>query len=231
MVQQTEAEILTAVLLVHNAMAFAHLDVVIVPPRHLVWLTLGQPPSSSRVEKGGANQTTADQVNGVVMAKVHCRPPDPTGVGDEEDAKLGKAVAHKEGLQDSISSVQRRKGAKGQRGGCEIGRVKINAEDGIHACESCRRTGHVVGGRDEAVFVLIPRRCTGEEQLNGDTEKTHPAKGAGKDGCGARGSKDEHQQGAHSRSAKVHDAVGKPSENVENGVFVSREDVGQVCPV
>lgn len=229
-VDYAETKVLT-VFFVGNGVAVADLDVVVLPAGELVGLSLGQPSGAGRVEKGGGNETTTDQIDGVVMAQVHGGPPDPAGVDDEKVAELGEGVAHEESLQDGIGGVQRGERAKRQRRVGKVGGVEVDAKDGVDAGETSRRAVHAIGRRNQTVFILIPGRRAGKHELNSDAENAHPAKAARKDVDGTRSGKDEEDEGANGGGAKVHDAVGQPGENVEDGVLVGGQNVGQVGAV
>lgn len=100
-----ETKVLT-VFLVRDGVAVAKLDVVVLPARQLVGLSLRKPPSTRGVEEGGSNETASDQIDSVVMAQVHGSPPYPAGIDDEEVTELGESVAHEQGLENSVGSVQ-----------------------------------------------------------------------------------------------------------------------------
>ena len=93
MAEETYAEIWSR-LFVSDLLVVTDLDVLVVPSCEFVGLPLGEPPGTGRVKEDSSKETAADEVDSIVMAKVHGRPPDPDSVGDEEPAKLGKAVAH-----------------------------------------------------------------------------------------------------------------------------------------
>lgn len=83
----------------------------------------------------------------------------------------------------------------------------------------------------ETMFFLIPWWCTRKDDGHGHASQCEPAKGFGKNGGRRRSGEDEDEEGAHSRCAKVADAVRKPSQQVQDGVSVCREDVGEVGAV
>ena len=151
-----------------------------------------------------------------MVAEVHGGPANPTSVHDEVGSELGEAMGHEESLENRVGGVERREGTEGNRRGAEVGCVEVNAEDLVNASKSSGGSRHAVRSGLEAVLHLIPRGRAGEEQLDGDTENTHPTKGASPDWGSARGSKDEHNQSADDRSAKVAQAVGDPCENIED---------------
>lgn len=229
--EKSKTEDVAAILFIHNLVAFTTLDVVVVPACQLVLLTLRHPAGLGHVEEASSDQTAADQVNCVVVAEIHCRPPNPTSVDDEEGLELGEAVDHKESLEHGVGSVQRGKGTEGQRRTGKISGVEVDAENLIDSSQSSGRSGHAVGGRHQAMLVLIPRRSARKEDLNGDTQDAHPAQCSREDGSRTGGSEDERNQRHNGGGTKVHDAVRQPRENVENRVLVGGENVGKVGTV
>lgn len=230
MVDEAQAEVL-ARLFVRQLVLFTSLNVLVLPSGQLVGLALGQPPGARGIVKGGSNEAAADQIDGVVVAQIHGRPPDPASVRRKEELELGEAVAHEESLEDGIGGMKRRESTKRKRGIGEVGGVQIDAENCVDTSQSSGRSGHAVGGGDESVFVLIPWRRAGEDELNGDTEDAHPAKGTRENWRGSRCGEDEDDERAHSGCSKVDDAVGKPSQDIQNRVLVGGEDVGKVGAV
>lgn len=227
MVDESKAEV-SASLLVLDLVALTGLDVIVLPSGKLIGLALGQPPGTAVVVKRGSDKTSSYQIDGIMVAQIHGCPPNPAGVRCKEELELGEAVAHEQGLKNSVRSVERGESTKRQRGIGEVGSVQINTKNGINASQSSGRSVHAVGCRNKSVLILIPWRRAGEDELNGDTEDAHPAESTSKDRSGAGSREDEHDCGAHSRGSEVNDAVGKPSQNVENSMLVSRENVGKV---
>lgn len=229
-VDYAEAKVL-AVFFVCNLVAVANLNVLIFPASELARLALRQPSSASGVEESSGNQATTDQVNGVVMAKIHGRPPNPASIDNEERSELGEGVAHEECLKHGVGGVERRESAKWKRRRGEVGGVQVNAKDLVDTGEACGRSGHTVRCRHQAVLVLVPWRSAWEHKLNGDTENAHPTKATSKHVDCSRGGKDEEDQRANCGGSKMHDTVRQPSQDVEDGVLVRRQNVGQVCAV
>lgn len=190
MVDEAQAKVL-ARLFVYHLVVVAGLDKLVFPSCQLVGLALGQPPSARRVVEGSGNEATSHQVDGIVVAQIHGRPPDPASVSSKEELELREAVAHEQSLKDSIRGVERGECAKGKRGIGEVGRVQVNAENRVDTSQSSGRSGHAVSSRDKSMFVLIPWRRAGEDELNGNTKNAHPAKGTGEDGGGSRSGEDE----------------------------------------
>ena len=118
--------------------------------------------------------------------------------------------------------------AEGHRCRGEGSRIHVEAEDGVDAREARRAPWHAVRGRREPALILVPRRGTGEEQLDGDARDVHPAERPGKDGGCARGSEEEKPGGDEGGEREVEDAVREPGEKVQNGVGVGGEDIGEV---
>lgn len=227
MVDEAQVKVLARLFVCHLVVV-AGLNVVVFPSRQLIRLALGQPPGTRRIVKGSSNKTAAHQVDSIVVAKVHGCPPDPASVCREEELELGEAVAHEQGFKNSIRSMERGESTEWNRGIGEVCGVQINTEDGVDTSQSSRRSVHAISGRDKSIFILIPWWCAGEDDLNGDTKDAHPAKSTCEDGGGTRSGEDEDDQRAHCGSSKVHDAVGKPSQDIQNGMLVGRENVGKV---
>lgn len=226
-VDESEAEV-PASLFVLDLVAVTDLDVIVLPSGKLIGLALRQPPGTAVVVKGGSDQTTGNQIDGVVVAQVHGCPPNPAGVSGEEKLELWEAVAHEQGLKNSVRSVERGESSKRQRSIGEVGSVQINTKNRVNTSQSSGRSMHAVGSGNKSILVLIPWRRAGEDELNGHAQDAHPAESTSKDGSGAGGREDEDDCGAHSRGSEMHDTVGKPSQNVENSMLVSRENVGKV---
>lgn len=229
--EKSKTEDVAAILFIRNLVAVATLDEIVVPACQLVLLTLGHPAGLGHVEEASSNQAATDQINGVMVAEIHCRPPNPTSVDDEEGLELGEAVDHEESFEHGVGSVQRGECTERQRRTGKIGGVEVDAENLIDSSQSSGRSGHAVGGRHQAMLVLIPRRGAGEEDLDGDTEDAHPAQCSREDGSRTGGSEDERDQRHNGGGTKVHDAVRQPGEDVENRVLVGGEDVGKVGTV
>lgn len=229
-VDYAEAKILT-VLFVCNLMAVANLDVLILPASELAGLALRQPSSASRVEESSGNQTTTDQVDGVVVAEIHGRPPNPASIDDEKRSKLGEGVTHEECLKHGVGGVERGERTEWKRRSGEVGGVQVNAKDLVDTGEAGGRSGHTVRCRHQSVLVLVPWRSAWEHKLNGDTEDAHPTKAACKHVDGSRGGKDEEDQRANCGGSKVHYTIRQPGQDVEDGVLVRRQNVGQVRAV
>lgn len=190
MVDEAQAEVL-ARLFVYDLVVVAGLDILVFPSCQLVGLALGQPPSTRRVVKGSSNETASHQVDGIVVAEIHGGPPDPASVSSEEELELGEAVAHEQGFEDSIRSVERGECAKWKRGIGEVGCIQVNAENRVDTSQSSGRSGHAVSSRDKSMFILIPWWRAGEDELNSNAKNAHPTKGTGEDGGGARSGEDE----------------------------------------
>ena len=140
-------------------------------------------------------------------------------------------MAHEERFKDGIRCMKRGKGAKGERRIGEVRGIQINTEDSVNTRKTGRRTVHSVSRWHKSVLVLIPRWCARKAQLNRDAENAHPTECFRKDRSRAWRSKDEHDEGAHSRCAEVHDAIRQPGQNIENRVLMRGKNVGQVCAV
>lgn len=122
--------------------------------------------------------------------------------------------------------MQGRERTKDNRRIREVGRVKINPEQGVNARQPGRGAGHTVVRGRETVAVLVPGCRAGEEDLDDDTGEVDVAEGAAVDGEGAGGGEDEEDDSCDGGAAEVHDAIGEPGEDVEDDVLVGGEDVG-----
>ena len=215
-------------LLVEDGLAVAVLDVLVVPSCRLVMLGPGHPVGLIDVEEGRGDETASDQVYGIVVAQVHRGPPDPEDVAGKEAAEPGEAVAKEQGLDDGVSGMERGEGTEGNRRGREVRRVHVEAEDLVDTGKASGGPGHAVDGRRQAMLILVPRRGTREEELNRDTSDVHPAKGLGKGGTAARGTKDEQDANDDSRECEVQDAVGDPGNEVKSHVSAGGENIGEI---
>ena len=206
--QKARVEVVIAVIINEGRVRLANLDVFVLPARQLVGLSSGEVVRSRGVEEDSCDDAATDKVNSIVVAQVHRGPPNPPGVDDEQGPELGEAVAHEECLQHGVRGMERGEGTKRDWGRAEVGRVKVNPEDGVHAGQASGGTRHPVFSGHQAMLVLIPRRRAGEAELDGHTQDAHPPKSSREDRCRSRRGEDEHDEGAHGRRSKVHDTVG-----------------------
>lgn len=177
-------------------------------------------------ENDGGDQTAGHQIDGVVVAQVHGRPPQPTDVEDEERSELREAIAHEESDEGRITSVQTREGAKGNWGGREARSVHVYSKQGVDASQSRGGTGHAVVGGRQAIHVLVPRRGAREHESQSDANDTQPSERFRKDGERLWGRKQKDENGADGRVGEMANTIGNPGEDVEDRVGVRREDVG-----
>lgn len=220
-----------AVLLIVGLWAVTELNVLVLPAGTLLQLGARKPPDARDVVGDSSHETTTNKINGVVMVEVHGGPPDPANVEDEEVLELGEAVLHEEGLENGIGTVQAGEGTERQGSGGEAGGVHVDAEKLVNAGETGGRTLHAVVSRLQTVRLLVPGRSAGEDQLNGDGEHAHVAESTSKHGGGAGRGKEEEDGAADSGERKVADTIGEPGKQIEDGVAVGRENVGQVGSV
>lgn len=110
-VDESKAKV-SASLLVLDLVAVADFDVVVLPSGKFVGLALRQPPSTAVVVKRGSDKTTGHQIDGIVVAQVHGCPPNPAGVSCKEELELREAVAHEQGLENGVGSVERGESTK-----------------------------------------------------------------------------------------------------------------------
>ena len=226
-----EAESVGAELFVKDGFAVAVIDILVVPPRELVGLGPGHPVRLGDVEVGGRNETTSDQIDGVVMAQIHGSPPDPDDISGEESAEAGEAVTEEKSLDDSVSGVERREGSEGHWGGGKGCCVHVEAEDLVDTGQTGGRTRHAVSCRRKPMLVLVPRRGTREQELDGNTSDIHPTKGLGERRAAAGSAENEEDTHDHSRESEVEDTIGNPREEIEDRVRVGGENVGKVCSI
>lgn len=166
-----------------------------------------------------------------MVVEVHGSPPNPANVEDEEVLELGEAVLHEQGLEDGVGTVQAGEGTERQGRGSEAGGVHVDTKELVNAGETGGRTLHAVVSRLQTVRLLVPGRSAGEDQLDGDSEHAHVAESASKHGGGAGRGEEEEDGAADGGERKVTDTIREPGEQIEDGVAVGRENVGQVGSV
>lgn len=170
-----------------------NLYVVVIPSEHFARLQSRQKFALGDEIGESREQAATDEINSVVVGKIHGSPPEPGGVEDEKRAKFGEGVAHEQSLNCSTSGVQRGEGAENHGGGGEGRGVEVDAEQLIDGGKTGRRARHRVIGRSKTVHVLIPRRRAREDELDHDTNQVHVAKRSGEGRGSSRGSKKEHE--------------------------------------
>lgn len=116
-------------------------------------------------------------------------------------------------------------GTEDEGGVGEGGLVAVAAKKGVDAGEAAGGARDVVGSWNEAVDDFVPGSCTGDEDLDEDGGEVHVAKGLGPGFEGERGAEEPEEKGEDERVGVVDDAVGKPSDDIENGVGETGEDV------
>lgn len=67
--------------------------------------------------------------------------------------------------------------------------------------------------------------------MNHDSEEIHVAERESEDGHRGWRGVDEHDRGANKGGPEMAETVGKPGQQIQDGVFVSREDIAQVGAV
>ena len=211
--------------------AGADLDKVVVPARDLVGLQPREEVRARDVEDDGGDDGAADEVDGVVVGQVHRGPPQPHGVGGEERAELGEAVAHEQSLHDGTARVQRGERTEDHGRVGEVGGVGIDAEQLVDASQAGWRSLHRVVRRCETVQVLIPWRRAGKGDLDSHADQVHVSEAPREDWDSSRCCEEEHYQGAHGWSSVVDDSVGQPRENIKDDKLMFGEDIAQICAV
>lgn len=220
-----------AILLIVGLGTVTELDVLVLPAGALLELGARKPPDARDVVGNSSHEATTNKIDGVVVVEVHGSPPDPANVEDEEVLELGEAVLHEQGLEDGVSTVQAGESTERQGRGGEAGGVHVDAEKLVDTGKTSGRALHAVVSWLQAVGLLVPGRRAGEDQLDGDGEHAHVAESTGKHGGGAGGGKEEEDGAADGGQRKVADSIGEPGKQVEDGVAVGRENVGQVGSV
>lgn len=114
----------------------ASLNIIVVPAESLARLNSRQESSFGKVESHSGQDTTADEVHGVVVRQVHGGPPHPESISNEERLEFGKHVAHEESSKGGISCVKRWESTKHDGRGVETRGVEIDAEQSIDTSQS-----------------------------------------------------------------------------------------------
>lgn len=140
-------------------------------------------------------------------------------------------MTHEEGFDGSTSRVKGWKCTENHWRGGERGGVKVDAEELVNGGKTGGRALHGVVGRCQAVFVLIPRWSTWEQELYDNTGHVHVAESSCKDGCGAWRTEEEQQARDDEGSAEMCDTIREPGQNVEGHGLVCRQYIAQIGTV
>lgn len=81
----------------------------------------------------GLTESTTDQIDGVVVGEVHCRPAQPEEVDDEEGPQTGESICHEEELGCCGAGMQGWKGAKHQWRCRKGGSVQVDAKQLVNS--------------------------------------------------------------------------------------------------
>lgn len=173
-------------------------------------------------------ETAGNQVNGVVVGKVHGRPPQPHGVEDIDWEQPGEDVSHEQSLQGSPSRVQRGEGTEDHWGAKEGGGVDVDAGKLVNSLETCSVAVNAVVCGSQSVRVFVPWRRAWENNLDEDGCDVHVSKSTSPDRKGSWRTPDEHACANNDGRYVVDDTVGQPGKDIEDGVLVGRKDVAQV---
>lgn len=166
-----------------------------------------------------------------MVGEVHGRPPQPHGVEDVDGEQPGENVSHEQRLHGCPAGVQGGECTKDHGRCVECRGVHVDAEQRIDGSETRGVSDDGVVCGCQAINVLVPWWRAGEDDLDQDSGDVHVSKGAGPDGEGAGRAPDEHAGADDDGRDVVYDAVGDPSEEVEDGVLVGGQDVAEVCAV
>lgn len=85
-------------------------------------------------------------------------------------------------------------------------------------------------GLSEALLKLTRRR-SGEGDLNDDANQVQESEGCSEEFDAARGSEDEEECSYEEGRCEVDNAIGYPSDHVQDGMSGPCEDVGDVCAI
>lgn len=188
---------------------------------------VGEPEVEARGGEAGAT----DDVDEVVVREVHRRPVEHGGVRPRVRAQPGEEVRPREGLDGRHARVQRGEGAEDDWRAGEGGLVAAPAEEVVDAHEPAGGAAHGVRRRGEAVDELVPRRRTGERDLDEDADEIHVPEGGRPEVERLLGAEEPDEGGDDEGEGEVQDAVRQPGDDVEDGVCVAGEDVGDVGAV
>lgn len=188
---------------------------------------VGEPEVEARGGEAGA----ADDVDEVVVREVHRRPVEHGGVRPRVRAQPGEEVRPREGLDGRHARVQRGEGAEDDGRAGEGGLVAAAAEEVVDAHEPAGGAAHGVRRGGEAVDELVPRRRAGERDLDEDADEVHVPEGGRPEVKRLLGAEEPDEGGDDEGEGEVQDAVRQPGDDVEDGVCVAGEDVGDVGAV
>ena len=107
---------------------------------------------------GGLTQTASDQIYGIMVGKVHGRPPEPHGVEDIDGKQSREEVSHEESLEGRPARVQRWESAEYHRRSIEGGSVKVNTKELVNCLQSCGIADNRVVCWCQSICVLVPGR-------------------------------------------------------------------------
>ena len=104
-------------------------------------------------------------------------------------------------------------------------------EKGINTSEATRGTLHTIICWGQAIYKLIPRCRTWKDDLDDDANEVHIPECTCPKMKGVFCAEKPQKNGNNEREGEVNDTVWKPSEDVEDRVCKTGEDVGDVGTV
>lgn len=214
-----------------NGVFITSFNVIIRPTRELVLLDARKPSAFNAIENNKRKDSTTNEVNKVVMSKIHSAPPDPKDVADKDRGETGEKIAQEEGFHNGRAGVKGRKGAKDLWRSSEGPSVHVKTENLVNAREAAWRARHGIVCGLKTVEILVPRRSTREEDLDSDTNEVHPTKGKSKAWESFWGSKNKENCSKHKRSAKVDEAIRNPSQDIKKAVSFRGQNIAEVTAV
>ena len=101
-------------------------------------------------------------------------------------------------------------------------------EKGVNTSEATWGTLHAIICWSQAIYKLIPRCRTWKNDLDDDTNEVHITECTCPQMKGVFWAEKPQENGNNEREGEVNDTVWKPSEDVEDRVCKTGEDVGDV---
>lgn len=78
---------------------------------------------------------------------------------------------------------------------------------------------------------LVPRRCTGQQNLDCNTNDVHVAEAASENWQSSRSCKNEQNDRTDKRRGEMDDTIGDPGQYIQESVGVSRQNITQIGAV
>lgn len=183
------------------------------------------------VEKGGGETRAANNVDEIMVGEVHSTPIEHADVRPHVRRGAIPKVSDEEGTEGRPAGVETGEGTKDKRGVGEGGLVAVAAKESVDTGEPARGAGDVVGGGGKTIDDFVPGGSTGNKNLDEDGGEVHVAKCLGPCLEGERGTEEPEGKGKDEWVCVVYDAIGEPSDDIQDGVRETGEDVGNVGAV